>query len=281
VEGWNDPRFPTIQGVLRRGLTLDALREFILSQGASKALNLMDMDKLWALNKKVIDPIVPRYTALAKKDLVKLVLTNLPETAEFRSVLKYKENPSLGNKVLTLSRNVLLEGEDAKAIEVNEEITLVDWGNAIVRKLIHNSENQLIGLEGELHLAGDPKTTKKRLTWIGLESGDETIPIVLREYDFLITKKKLDEDDELEPFINPHTLFVTEALGEPALRTLNQGDKLQLIRRGYFICDSPYLGPTKPLILISIPDGKARQHSALSAHTSIAHQKKEDVAGKS
>merc|ERR1712100_652161 len=64
VEGWYDPSFPTIQGVIRRGLTLDALREFVISQGSSKSANLMHMDKLWAINKKVLDPIVPRHTAV-------------------------------------------------------------------------------------------------------------------------------------------------------------------------------------------------------------------------
>jgi glutamyl/glutaminyl-tRNA synthetase len=74
VTGWNDPRMPTIQGVLRRGLTLDALKEFVLSQGASKAITLMEMDKLWAVNKKVLDPVVPRYTAIAKEGKSVLVL---------------------------------------------------------------------------------------------------------------------------------------------------------------------------------------------------------------
>jgi hypothetical protein len=101
VSGWDDPRFPTIRGnplkyiyfhnisllgMLRRGLTVEALTEFILyvyfanksdvlltisvvsSQGASKSVTLMDPAKLWAVNKKIIDPIVPRYTAVRKAD---------------------------------------------------------------------------------------------------------------------------------------------------------------------------------------------------------------------
>lgn len=52
-------------GLVRRGLTVEALREFVLSQGASKSVTLMDIEKLWALNKKVIDPQVARHTAIA------------------------------------------------------------------------------------------------------------------------------------------------------------------------------------------------------------------------
>ncbi|XP_069118924.1 LOW QUALITY PROTEIN: bifunctional glutamate/proline--tRNA ligase-like [Argopecten irradians] len=70
VDGWDDPRFPTVRGVLRRGLTVEGLKQFIVAQGSSRSIVMMEWDKIWSVNKKVIDPIVPRYTALLKSDVV-------------------------------------------------------------------------------------------------------------------------------------------------------------------------------------------------------------------
>lgn len=64
VSGWDDPRMPTVRGILRHGLTPEGLRQFILAQGSSKSTGTMEWDKIWAFNKKVIDPVAPRYTGL-------------------------------------------------------------------------------------------------------------------------------------------------------------------------------------------------------------------------
>jgi len=72
VEGWDDPRFPTVQGILRRGMTPHALIEFMLEQGHSKNTTLQEWDKIWAINKKHIDPIIPRLSAICKNKCVTL-----------------------------------------------------------------------------------------------------------------------------------------------------------------------------------------------------------------
>lgn len=64
VSGWDDPRFPTVRGILRRGMTVEALRNYILMQGASQKDMLMEWDKIWSLNKKAIDSVAGRYYAL-------------------------------------------------------------------------------------------------------------------------------------------------------------------------------------------------------------------------
>lgn len=70
VEGWDDPRFPTVRGVRRRGMTVPGLREFIIAQGSSRSVVMMDWNKIWAFNKQAVDPAAPRYTALLKGPLL-------------------------------------------------------------------------------------------------------------------------------------------------------------------------------------------------------------------
>lgn len=204
VSDWNDPRFPTIQGILRRGLTVEALTEFILSQGASKNLNLMEPDKLWALNKSILDPIVPRYTAVASSTKVLFTLSNAPSTLEYKSVLRHKKNPSLGEKILTYSNKIFLEGADARAIVKGEEVTLMDWGNAIVDSI--EESNNVIVLHGHLHPEGSVKSTEKKLTW--LPDIPDLVQVSLVEYGHILTKKKLEETDEFEKFLNPNSKII-------------------------------------------------------------------------
>jgi len=261
VEGWNDPRFPTVQGILRHGMTVQALRDFIALQGASRAGNLMDWDKIWAINQRVIDPIAPRYTAI---DAIKKVPFHLKDVKS-ESVKKAQLHPKLnqlGQKDVKCTNKIWLELSDAELIADGEEVTLINWGNAIVEKVIKNNKGEIESLQGKTNLSGNVKTTSKKLTWLSTE--ENTIPLTLVEFDFLITVPKLEETDELEKVLNEKTRFETEAIGEGSLRNIKKGDIIQLTRRGFFICDVPYqLGSA--VVLIFIPDGKEKGMSILSS----------------
>lgn len=151
VSGWNDPSFPTIQGVVRRGMQLEALSSFVISQGSSKSSNLMEMSKLWALNKQVLDPIVPRHVAVdsSRKCEIKIASVHEPFT---KNVPKHKKNPSLGEKVVHYSNKIFIEGADANLIEEGEEVTLMDWGNCIAKKLRRDADDNVIEIDAELNL---------------------------------------------------------------------------------------------------------------------------------
>ncbi|KAH0727004.1 hypothetical protein KY284_002869 [Solanum tuberosum] len=254
VEGWDDPRFPTVQGIVRRGLKIEALIQFILEQGASKNLNLMEWDKLWATNKKIIDPVCPRHTAVIEERRVLLTLSNGPDDPFVRIVPKHKKYAGAGEKATTYTKRIWIDYDDAVSISVNEEVTLMDWGNAIVKEIQKDQEGNVTHLSGILHLEGSVKTTKLKLTW--LPESDELVKLSVVDFDYLITKKKLEEDENFVDVVNPCTRKETPALGDSNMRNLQRGDVLQLERKGYFRCDVPFLRPQKPIVLFAIPDGK-------------------------
>lgn len=254
VEGWDDPRFPTVQGIVRRGLKIEALIQFILEQGASKNLNLMEWDKLWATNKKIIDPVCPRHTAVIEERRVLLTLSNGPDDPFVRIIPKHKKYAGAGEKATTYTKRIWIDYDDAVSISVNEEVTLMDWGNAIVKEIQKDQEGNVTHLSGILHLEGSVKTTKLKLTW--LPESDELVKLSVVDFDYLITKKKLEEDENFIDVVNPCTRKETPALGDSNMRNLKRGDVLQLERKGYFRCDVPFLRPQKPIVLFAIPDGK-------------------------
>jgi len=165
VSGWDDPRFPTVRGIVRRGMTISALKEYILMQGASKNILNLEWDKLWALNRKELDPIAPRHTGIANP--VEWTFVNGPDKPYSQELPKHKKNPEVGLKTTWFSSTVVIDGEDANLVEINEEVTLMDWGNAIVRKVQKDAATgKVVAIEGELNLQGDFKKTKKKLTWL-------------------------------------------------------------------------------------------------------------------
>ncbi|KAL4564316.1 hypothetical protein LXL04_028376 [Taraxacum kok-saghyz] len=254
VDGWDDARFPTVQGIVRRGLQIEALIQFILEQGASKNLNLMEWDKLWNINKKIIDPVCPRHTAIVDQNKVLLTLLDGPTKPFVRVVPKHKKYEGAGEKATTFTKRIWIEQIDAKAILPNEEITLMDWGNAIVKEIKKGENGNVTELVGVLHLEGSVKTTKLKLTW--LPEINELVPLSLVEFGYLITKKKLEEDENFVDVVNTDTKKEIGGVGDANMRNLKRGDILQLERKGYFRCDVPFIRPSKPIVLYAIPDGR-------------------------
>ncbi|CBZ52621.1 putative glutamyl-tRNA synthetase [Neospora caninum Liverpool] len=281
VEGWDDPRMPTVRGIRRRGLQVEALLEFILEQGPSKAGNLMEWDKLWTKNKQIIDPIVPRFMAVGK-DAVPVFIKGGPETVESKKRRMHAKNESLGEADLLLLNKILIDRDDAAMCENGEEVTLMHWGNCIFDTVVKNAAGEVTEIQATLHLEGDFRKTKKKLHWLANLSGLSAAPaqsaeLVLRELDHLITVDKLDQEEgDWEKFINPQTLFDTPAIGDPLLRQLREGDLLQLERRGYFRVDQA----GDRLVLIKIPDGRSKAMSAVGTKVDAAKLSGAKITGK-
>uniref|UniRef100_A0A8C3CYK5 Bifunctional glutamate/proline--tRNA ligase n=1 Tax=Cairina moschata TaxID=8855 RepID=A0A8C3CYK5_CAIMO len=270
VDGWDDPRFPTVRGVLRRGMTVEGLKQFIAAQGSSRSVVNMEWDKIWSFNKKlraickkVIDPVAPRYTALLKDAVVPV---NVPEAQEeMKEVAKHPKNADVGLKPVWYGSRVLIEGADAETLTEGEVVTFINWGNIIITKLNRNSSGKILSIDTKLNLENKDFKKTTKITWLADTPRAPLIPTVCVNYEHLITKPVLGKDEDFKQYINQNSKQEELMLGDPCLRDLKKGDIIQLQRRGFFICDqpyepvSPYSCKEAPCILIYIPDGHTKE----------------------
>ena len=243
AHSWDDPRFPTIQGIRRRGMTIQGLRAFILSQGASRNNTTQEWDKIWTVNKRVIDPIAPRHVALDISKAKRVTIANAVE--EVKAMQKHKKNAGIGTKSVIYQSEILIEGEDAASFEIGEKVTFMDWGNMEITSRDESGNLSANFMPEDQNFKGT-----KKVTW--LANVDDLVPIKVHKYSDILTKARLEESDNFEEFVNKESEMITALSGDVNLRLVQQGDTIQLERRGYFICDST----TAPLTFIEIPDGK-------------------------
>ncbi|XP_051502730.1 bifunctional glutamate/proline--tRNA ligase-like [Myxocyprinus asiaticus] len=263
VAGWDDPRFPTVRGVLRRGMTVEGLKQFIAAQGGSKSVVNMEWDKIWAFNKKVIDPVAPRYTALLSSQVVPVFISEAKE--EMKEVAKHPKNADVGMKQVWYGPKVFVEGADAKTFTEGEIVTFINWGNIIITKINRDSSGAISSLEGRLNLENTDFKKTTKITWLADTTRAPLMPTVCVNYNHLITKPVLGKDDNFKDYINKNSKVEEKMLGDPCLKDLKNGDIIQLQRRGFYICDQPYepISPNSckesPCVLLYIPDGHTKE----------------------
>jgi glutamyl/glutaminyl-tRNA synthetase len=147
VDGWNDARFPTIQGCIRRGMQVESLKNFIISQGASKRVINMEWDKFWSENKKVLEDISPRYMAVSTDRKVLFTVTNIPKEIEGVLINIHPSKPEMGQRVLRRYHEIYLEVDDAQLFAEGEEVTLVRWGNFFIDRIVKDENGTVLSLE--------------------------------------------------------------------------------------------------------------------------------------
>ncbi|KAI1895179.1 hypothetical protein AGOR_G00103630 [Albula goreensis] len=262
VDGWDDPRFPTVRGVLRRGMTVEGLKQFIAAQGGSRSVVNMEWDKIWAFNKKVIDPVAPRHTALLSSHVVPVSIAAAPE--EMKEVAKHPKNADVGMKKVWYGPRVLIEGADAETFSEGETVTFINWGNIIISKINKDGSGAITSLEGRLNLENTDYKKTTKITWLADTPRAPVTPTICVTYQHLISKPVLGKDDDFKDYINRKSKVEEKMVGDPSLKDLKKGDIIQLQRRGFYICDQPYepISPhsckESPCVLLYIPDGHTK-----------------------
>ena len=252
VQGWDDPRMPTLAGLKRRGYTPTSLINFVNTAGVSKRENLIDVSLLEFCVREHLNKIAPRVMAVL--DPVKLVITNYPEgKSEQLTAENNPEDPDQGSRLLPFSNTLYIERDDFKE-EANRKYFRLTLGkevrlkNAYIIKgtdVVKDADGNII----EIHCTYDQDSKSGSGTEASLRKVKGTIHWVdansclnaeVRSYDRLFFDERPDqhEDKSFLDFINKDSLIVQKAKIEPGLADLAQEKQVQFQRLGYFILDS-------------------------------------------
>ncbi|MGH9622762.1 MAG: glutamine--tRNA ligase/YqeY domain fusion protein [Bryobacteraceae bacterium] len=250
VEGWDDPRMPTISGMRRRGYSSQGLRNFARSLGVSKTNGTTEFEKLEYHIREDLNKTVLRVMAVLRP--VKLILTNYPEgQVEFLEAINNPEDPSQGTRSLPFGRELWIEQEDFRETPPKGYYRLYPGNEVRLRygyiiKCQDIVKDPATGEVTEIHCTYDAETrsgqpTRKVKSTIHWVSAAESIPIEVHLYDKLFSVKNPNESPEGKDFtayLNPQSLEVVHGKAEPSLAKAQPGDRFQFERLGYFCRDS-------------------------------------------
>jgi glutaminyl-tRNA synthetase len=251
VNGWDDPRMPTISGLRRRGYTPESIVNFSKVSGISKRDNVTDVALLEHSIKDHLNQIAPRVMAVL--DPVKVVIINYPEDKEEFLDANYNDYAEgFGNRDVPFSREIYIEREDFRE-EANKKFFRLKLGkevrlkNAYIIKAESCTKDEN-GNVTEIQCTYDAdsrsgsgseasqRKVKGTLHWVSVK---HAVKAEVRIYDRLFNDESPDghKDKEFMEFVNPDSLEVITAYAEPSLKTAKEGDKFQFQRKGYFCVD--------------------------------------------
>jgi glutaminyl-tRNA synthetase len=248
VDGWDDPRMPTISGMRRRGYPPAALRAFCDEVGVAKRENLVDLALLEHFVREDLNRTAPRVMAVLRP--LKVVIENYPEDqVEELDVINNPEDESAGtrkvpfSKVLYLERDDFMEDPPKKFFRLapGREVRLRNAYFITCTGVIRNGEGDIV----ELRCSYDPATRggdapdgrrpKATLHWV---SAAHALDCEVRLYDRLFKVEEPGRTDDFLTEINPASLDVLEAKVEPSVGSAQPGDRFQFERLGYFCVDA-------------------------------------------
>ena len=243
VEGWDDPRMPTIAGLRRRGYTPEAIRDFCERIGVAKANSTVESSLLeHCVREDLQDKVESRNVV---EDPIKVVITNYPEDkTEMVEVENNKNVPEMGMREIPFSNELYVDGEDFMEVPAKKYFRLFP-GNEVrfkgayfikCEEVIKNEDGSI----KELHCKYDPATrsgldfTERKVKGtIHFVDAKTAVQIKIREYDQLLIE---DENGNLVP--NEASKVEKIAYAEPALAEAKAGERFQFFRHGYYIADS-------------------------------------------
>jgi glutamyl/glutaminyl-tRNA synthetase len=266
VDGWDHPSFPSIRALFRRGMTVEALREFILRQGITSNSVLIDTNDLWSLNRQRLEPVVPRYTCIAERDCYTMRLINFDREATPSQLVPVNpKDVSSGLRSIQLSNHLYIENADGQRMSTGMRIGLLNWSVAVVELVDHQTRV----IHAELNLQDTDFSSAVKVTWLSVLK-DPPLTALLKDYKPLISKPFLQKAnphkniaaDRLEDIANRDLETTQHVFVEDDVLSLTKGSRIQFWRRGYYILDSRPRDAHHP-VFIRIPEGRLKSMSSI------------------
>lgn len=251
VDGWDDPRMPTISGLRRRGYTPEAIRAFVHAVGVTKSSGAVESQMLEHFIREDLKLKAPRTMAVVRP--LKVVITNYPEDqVEMLEAENNPENPEMGTRQIPFSREIYIEQDDFMENPPPKYHRLYPGNEVRLKHAYFIKCTDVIkdehGRITEIHCTYDPETksgsgftgrkVKGTIHWV---DATRSIPAEFRLYDALIVNE--DADNDFLDDINPNSLEIIEGFVEEPLRSAQALDKFQFFRHGYFAVDPKHSTP--------------------------------------
>ena len=253
VDGWNDPRMPTISGLRRRGYTPESIRNFCDRIGVAKADSMVDIALLEYCIREVLNKQAPRVMGVLRP--LKVIIDNYPEAqVEELDAINNPEDPDEGTRKIPFSRELYLEQDDFMENPPKKFFRLAPGREVRLRyayfiTCVEVVKDPKTGKVIELHCTYDPQTrggdapdgrrVKGTLHWV---SAAQALSAEVRLYDHLFAKEnpnEVEEGKDFSDYINPNSIKILKnCLVEPSLSKAEPGSRYQFERLGYFCVDA-------------------------------------------
>ncbi|ANP75921.1 glutamine--tRNA ligase [Vibrio crassostreae 9CS106] len=248
VQGWDDPRMPTISGLRRRGFTSSSIREFCKRIGVTKQENMIEFGSLESCIRDDLNENAPR--AMAVLDPVKIVIENYEaDTVETLTVANHPNKPEMGTREVPFTREVWIERDDFRE-EANKKYKRLVLGKEVRLRGAYVIKAERIEKDAEGNITtifcsydnetlgknpADGRKVKGVIHWV---SADRALPAEIRLYDRLFTVPNPAAADDFAATLNPESLVTLNGFVEPSLAEGVAEQAYQFERTGYFCVDS-------------------------------------------
>ena len=247
VTGWDDPRMPTLSGYRRRGYTPESIHEFARRAGVTKQSQLIDISLLEFCLRQDLEAKAARRMAVL--DPLKVTITNFPEgEVEWYEGPNHPGDESFGTRKVPLTREIYIERDDFMEeapkkyfrLTVGREVRLRYACYITATEIIKDEDGNIVEILAEFDpesRGGNTPDGRRVKGTIHFASATENVPMEVRLYDHLFLNADPEEGGDFIQNINPDSLQVITAYGEPELKNAKLGDPIQFERKGYFSID--------------------------------------------